>query len=411
MKDTNIGSKLWMGFCRIMALLVGLSVNFDFFTVGGVSIVSIIIVLYCSFVIIPFRVCADPNNGGRFSRLPLLYLLLLIILNIINTNEVNNSILPIGFLFCIILYCITLVHVERDIKVIGFFLCGLGLSGVIMSICFYLGIGVEYEGGRLQMFGSNSNNLGCLLCVSLAIILYKVIIKDCFKLKILRYIFTLCLLPIIGLIFFTASRTALIITVLIILLCFVEFIKNQKSQMTKILCLIVFVSGLYMIYKAIDDVAEYEVLYTRVVEMGEDDNMDYSSGRTSIWEYLIDVAIQHPFGVGQTGYSLIAKKVFGSTNIDGEASPHNVPLEIYLYTGIIGFAIMFCFFAKILKNAWIYFRNNNDLILIFIVSVFYVQMMFGQILVFRNAWICSAIIAGSSLHYYRRIRPLIPIRK
>ena len=396
----NIGTYV----CRIMALLLGILVNFDFFTIGGMSIVSLLILVYFVFVIISFRIGKISKLDKKFFLLPFLYLTLLILLNLLNSNYINNTVFPIGFIFCIILYYVTFVHVKNDPRTIDFFLSGFVLGGIGMSICFMLGIGVEFEGGRLEIFGSNSNNLGCLMCISLSIVLYRFVIKDCFKLKWLRLCFIIVLVPIIEVVLFSASRTALIITVTIILLCLFISIKKIKSKRARFMYLSVIVCGGYFIINNLVDFEEYETMYSRVVEMRENENANYSSGRTTIWDELLVEAIQHPLGLGQTGYTVIAQKLMSSTKIDGEASPHNVPLEVFLYTGILGFIIMLSFWIRIFIKALHYFRDKNDLTFILLITIFYIQMMFGQILLFRVAWITFGIIAGALLLQSKRIK-------
>lgn len=409
--NNNIGtSNLGIHFSRIMALLVGFLVNYDHFTIGGMSIVSLLILVYLVLVITSFEIGTFSRKDKKFF-LPFLYLALLIILNFINSNYLNNTIFPVSFIFCLILYYVTFVHVKNDPKVTDYFLGGFALGGIGMAVCFMLGIGIEFEGGRLEIFGSNSNNLGCLMCMSLSIILYKFFIKDHFKLQRFRFCLIIVLVPIIEVVLFSASRTAIIITALIILLCLIFSIKRTKSKIAKFMYLSAIVFGVYLIFNNWAVSKEYETFYLRVVEMREDENADYSSGRIDLWGELLEEAIQHPLGLGQTGYTVVAQKLMSSTKIDGEASPHNVPLEVFLYTGIVGFIIMLLFWIRIFNKARLYYKRNNDLTFILLVSVFYIQMMFGQILLFRNAWITFGIIAGSLLLQYRRLKNPVALDK
>ena len=386
----RVHSSFMIKVCRLIAFIVGIGINFDHFSIMGVSVVSLIIILYFIFIILTFGGSKIRTNERMFYWPPIAYLLLLVFLNIINSNDVSDSVFPVSFIFCLVLYYISIIHVKKDPNSIMSFLFGISVGGVLLTLFFNLGIGVEYESGRLFLFGSNPNNLGCLMCLSAAIILDVWIIKDYFKLKFLRYSFAVLLIPIIQVIFATASRTAFLALAIVIILAF--SITPTKRIITKVFYIFVLVAIIYFVYQSL---ADYETLYLRVVEMGETE--DYTSGREGRWQMLFNVALQNPLGMGQTGFAKIAKSIMSSSDIDGMASPHNVFLEVLLYTGFAGFIIMSYFWFHVIKKTWLFYKGNKDLLLVLLMSVLLVQMLLGQILIFRTAWIVFGIIAGINL--------------
>ena len=377
---------------RIMAFIVGLAINFDYFSIGGgLSIVSLIIVVYFFLVFSSFKTKVFMKNDYEYIWPPIIYLFLLIILNILNLNLVRSSILPVSFVFCLLLFFVVFLHVKKDSKAINYFVNGVAFGGVVMAICYTLGIGVEFElySNRLTMFGSNSNNLGCLMCITIAIVLYNYIIKDFFHIRSLRYLFVFLLIPMVLVIFATASRTAFLTLVLVVSLSFL--LVPTKKKVTKLLLICILALVAYVGYKSLED---YVTLYDRLFLMAERE--DYSSGRDERWGQLFSIAIQNPFGLGQTGYAEVAKPLYGSPEIDGQASPHNVFLEVALYTGFLGLFLMSFFWFNLFKKAWRYIKEYKDLLFFLIMVVFFTQMLFGQILIFRVAWLFFGIIAGST---------------
>lgn len=397
---TQVNTNSQIRLNRIMAFIVGFAVNFDYFSfAGGLSIVSLIIICYFFFVLSSFKVKTINKADYKFIWPPIIYLFILMVLNVFNLNSVNSSIVPISFVFCLLLFFVVFIHVKNDSKSVVYITNGVALGGIAMTICFNLGVGVEYESNRLTMFGGNPNNLGCFMCVTAVIVLYSYILKDSFHLRAIRFLFIPLLLPIFQVVFATASRTAFLTLALVILLSFL-FVPVKK-KITKVLLIIVFAIIVYISYKSLED---YETLYARLFLLAEGE--DISSGREGRWEQLLLIAKQNPFGIGQTGYSEVAQRLFSSADIEGYASPHNVLIEVLLYTGFGGLFLMSFFWFHIFNRTRQYLKENNDLLLLLIMVVFLIQMLFGQILIFRTAWLFWGVIAGSTIsgtRLYKRL--------
>ena len=101
----------------------------------------------------------------------------------------------------------------------------------------------------------------------------------------------------------------------------------------------------------------------------------HSSGRTSeIWPFTIDKVMNSPIiGYGINTYKLLATQVPASHH----KGVHNLPLELLLYTGIIGFTIFSYLIWLTLKES---FTKNKILYCILFVS-FLILMQFDGSLI------------------------------
>lgn len=389
-------TKTKLVFSRWLVFLVSVGVQFDLFKVGGLSLVSAVIILY-------FINCISflQKSNGYFQKyrkfiFPLvLFIILLTIMNIININYYSSRFIPTSILIGIVLFIFSLAHVSEDPKAANFIIAGILFGGLLMSVFFMLGIGLELDvedGNRLTMFGLNSNNLGCLMCISVAIVLSEVIIKDMLNLKILRYVFVLIIILFVSFIFATASRTAFGCLMFIIATVFLwsPFVGRKRTRLFFVVLLLI---GLYYGYRYF---LESDLLYNRILLSIEEAD---SSGRQSIWRRLWPLVLEHPLGIGETGYTLYAKENFNTTAIASKASPHNVLLEVLIYTGFIGLLLYLSFWFKMISTSLKKARFERNILPLLLIEVFTIQMFFGQLLNFRIAWLSFAIIAVSSIEY------------
>ena len=383
-------------FSRWLAFLVSVGVQFDFFKIGRLSLVTAVIILYIinciSFI---------QKSNGYFQKyrkfiLPIAsFIVLLTVLNIININVYGSKFIPTSILIGVVLFVFSLAHISEDPKVANFITAGILFGGILMSVFFMLGIGMELDaddGNRLTMFGVNSNNLGCLMCLSVAILLSEVIMKDMFNLKVFRYVFVLLMTLFVGFIFATASRTAFVCLVLIIATIFLlsPFVGRKRTRLFFVVLLLI---GLYYGYRYF---LESDLLYNRILLSIEEED---SSGRQAIWRRLWLLVLEHPMGIGETGYTLYVKEHFNTTAIASNASPHNVLLEVLIYTGFIGLFLYLSFWFKMLSTAIKKARLEKNILPLLFMEVFTVQMFLGQLLNFRIAWLSFAVVAVSSIGY------------
>lgn len=110
-----------------------------------------------------------------------------------------------------------------------------------------------------------------------------------------------------------------------------------------------------------------------------------TSNRDLIWDALLVYFTDNfLFGIGRTGF----------VSIVGEMSPHNVLLEIFIYTGFVG-VIIFCFFYFfIIRKAFQRIKfENNALPFILLIPISFLFFS-GQIFDKKIVWVILSYIAG-----------------
>lgn len=336
--------------------------------------------------------------------LPFVWIVLLTIVNGFYYNPLYGvPIVNTTIIMCFVLYVFMLVHLKQDISAANYLLYGFVFGNIIMSFLFLAGIGVEIDptSMRLQMFGSNSNQLGVYMSYSIIVIVNDWILRDTLKLLAFRWGLILLLIPQGVLLLATASRTAFLIVVLA-LICIVLLYKT-KRLFVKILFII---AGCWLIMFGYSSIMGGDsTLATRMETTTDENNL---SGRDSIWDALFPYVSKHPlFGVGQTGYVEVSMEALSETKITDSGatygfSPHNVLLEILLYTGIVGLVIMLLFWGKIgLTALKIYINSTNTTLLLCLIPVMGC-IVSGQILGDKVAWMLYACIAA---YVFRTKRP------
>ena len=309
---------------------VGLNIDSSSFTIGSfhlspVTLVLVLYVLSCIKYLNQFTILCKKYR--KVVTYVFLWFVLLILINLININEISRRVVPIDILFCIILFFVSLNHLDQDESAHKYLLAGFVSGGLLSALLYYFGIGVEYDVtmGRLFFFGMNPNNVGCMICLSFVIILYNYIIKGKYSF-IVKLVFLFLLIPCLLMIFATASRTAFLALIISIITIVIYSNRGLKTG-RKLVVWLVLIIGLYFAYRLF---LSSEVLYSRIVRSTEENDV---SGRDGIWQRLIKVFFAHPFGMGQTGYTKYVFLTTQSTAIGGAESPHNVFLEVALYTG------------------------------------------------------------------------------
>lgn len=328
---------------------------------------------------------------------PLVFWVLLTFMNAFYSDPMNNiPIINSTVFMCYLLYLFFIVHFENDKDAYKYALNGFVVGNIIMSVLFLLGIGVEFdvESERLSMFGSNENQLGIYMDIATIIIISMWIMDDAFHLKKWRYLLFLLLFPMLSLIVATASRTALLIVVIALLIS----ILTRKSSSIFYKFLFVVVGCVALIYGYHVLIPEDSVMAERMELTVEDGN---TSGRTDIVEQLIPYAWEHPFfGVGQTGYVEIAILALSKVSVIGGVtygySPHNVLVEILLYTGLFGLFAMLIFWTGVFKCAYSFYKRNDSALFILLLIPIAACIFSGQILGDKFAWLIYAVIIFGS---------------
>lgn len=126
----------------------------------------------------------------------------------------------------------------------------------------------------------------------------------------------------------------------------------------------------------------------------EADEGDFSE-RKEIWAKIYPMINDSPIsGMGSTGYNeSISKYYYGLFK-----SPHNVFLEILVYTGIIGFLFFNIFLIYVFIFSYKYFNRYGELLPILLLMPVIGLMLSGQILNVKVIYVIFAYALSRKLY-------------
>jgi O-antigen ligase len=314
-------------------------------------------------------------------------------ISFLNVNQYSYYIFDFTLFLNIILFLFIINH-EREVpNIIERGLISFAIGSIILTILYFLGYGITYFGGRVSIFGDNENSIGLRLCISITILLYNIIYNP-FSLKFLRYFFLFSIPFLIIFMFTTGSRTASICFILIFIV-WIVFLKSIKSRY-KIYLISLFSLLIYYIFTYFFNIGS--IAFIRIYRTI--DKFDLA-GRDRIWKEVIKIISENPLtGIGETGYLMQSTKVFGKYN-----SPHNVFLEILSFGGIIGLTLYLLFIFKIsFGTLKFYFKSNNILPILLLVSVFS-MLMVSHALYSKISWVILAYCSKGYFEYMNSKNP------
>lgn len=334
----------------VFACLFFASLNFEVFSpiVPDFSVAKMAALLYIgSSLLTPKKLFSTRNI-----RLPLysvFAMFFLMVLSSIIHMQSNKSIFSTTLFLNIIMFWLLLNHQRRDSRVFHQGLLWFSISSFVVGLSYFFNIGVTVgEDLRVVVFGENANGLGVKMSVG-ALFLLNYCLNHTRKKLLYRPWLLVMAIPMLSLLFATASRVALLVfafgVVLFVLL------RQTKRTYTKFLWLFV---GLIAIYYGYQVVLQQEVLMTRMEKTIDEGSV---SGRDYIWSKYMDLIKEHPvLGVGFTGADQYAFEVFGQAK-----SPHNVLIEVALYSGVLGLACFLVFLFCLFRDAWLYRKRLHNL--------------------------------------------------
>lgn len=397
-----------MNLRQVLVFLVGLSMPFNNLAVNifGRNVSAGLFASAFYFIaMIPYlkKVFVVGRYHGHFIWNIFIYCVLLTIVNIANSAGYNTPVFSSSLLMCYLLFLLLLVHSMLDCKALSICLYGVGFGGILMSFFHFLGIGVSFNTDlRLVMFGENSNELGIYMALSSIVILNDFILNDDLNLGKKRFCFILFFIPIILLLFATGSRTAFAIFILSVFVIILFY--PLKSLFTKFVFIALGFGVLVYVFCQLESTDA--IIIQRLMATVEDGNV---SGRDQISESLLPYICESPiWGYGQTGYVDISKKALSKFSlISGIAygfSPHNVILEVLLYTGCLGLGLWLLFWFKILWRSWLMFYRERVVMSILLCIPILACILSGQLLTSKWAYILYAYILSESLYFKTRIK-------
>jgi len=278
----------------------------------------------------------------------------------------------------IILFLILINHGRMRPEVLEKGMLSLAFGSITLVLLYNLGLGIEYDEGRVILYGDNPNIIGIRMCIAITI-LFITVVQNKLELGKIRYLLLIPIPVMFQLLAETASRKALIV----FLLCFIVGVMlfKTKKHWTKI---IILASGIIGFLIILQNIIQYDILMFRILKTYESRDL---SGRYEIYTSIIPVIQQHPiFGIGITGYF----------SLFGIRSPHNVFLEVLIYTGIIGMTLYLTFLFGILKKAYRVLITTSYLLPVLLLIPILGLMASGQILHQKLGWTVFAYIISSS---------------
>jgi O-antigen ligase len=280
----------------------------------------------------------------------------------------------IAILLNIVLLWAFIRHNTLDPKALyrGILAASIATSFTGIAVLADYGVGVDAD-SRVTLFGENTNIFGTRLAIASAVLLC--VALETGNLRISTYISACALSAVCAISTLkTGSRVSALSVGVSLLVVFTSW-----KSLTPRKLLIMFILGL----TAIQTLAYLED--TSAIRRWQRTFTDgHLSGRDLIWEDLTQHLMDNPiFGSGLS----VLKSRFGSFT-----SPHNVPLEVYLTTGVIGLSLFFYFLFCVYSSALKAERNFNWKLPLVLSIPLTGQLLSGQVIDSKILYLLQAYI-------------------
>lgn len=356
------------------------SLNFEMFSpiIENFSVAKMTAYLYIAVMLLQPRHLFSTKNISRPLGYAFTMFFLMVISSIVHIHE-NTTIFDTSIFFNIIMFWILLNHSRRDERVFQEGLLWFSMTSFLIGVFYFFGIGVTVSQDlRIVVFGENANTLGLKMGVG-ALFLMNYCLSHSSEKLIYRPWLLVLVLPMLLLLFATASRVALLVLVSGVVL-FILFRTNTRKKGQKIIWILLGVIILYVGYRYL---LQQEVLISRMDDSIENRNL---AGRDYIWQTYMKVIYQNPIlGVGFTGADRYSISIFGVVR-----SPHNVLIEVALYSGILGLIWFIAFLIDYYKCAWQYRKRLNYLGPLMTSMASVGMVLSGQALDVKLFWVLAA---------------------
>ncbi|AYN68446.1 O-antigen ligase domain-containing protein [Euzebyella marina] len=282
----------------------------------------------------------------------------------------------------IILMTLMVSHFYEDSTLVDKALNAYVVSISLLYFLFLIGIGSDFKGGRLLLFGENPNSIGVKVVIAFLICVSRLITEKFDWKKLLLY--SVAIISCLNLIILSGSRGALV-SVFISLALLVLFMRiNILKKMIFFLIGISFsVLFMTMIMKS-NPVFKERIL--RTIESGD-------TGRSDLWQSsLLIIEDNLFFGVGLAG-ALPEMLRYTGRLID----PHNVFLYVLMTTGVFGLLFYLIFILRLSKNLYQKFRQNGEVVYMVMLAVVVFNMgKTGGAISKIFFWFFFAVLIGST---------------
>ena len=387
------------------------SINYENFNpTGYFSLSKLAGIIYVISAILSTRIFLSLNRKQLYFYWPILiFVVYLTLISLINFNDFSNRFVDIALIQNLLIFMVVINHIRKDYLVLEKGMLALAIGSVTVSILLFLGIGLtempQDVGGlivRKTFFNAGANELALKLSTGLIIII-SVLLENTFNLKKWTRFFLALSIPFLIInIFGTASRTAFLILPVcgLIWLAF-KIISSDKKFLSLIFGLLILsILITPLIYLGLQ-FEEFELLAARLQDTGGvGDNSE--TGRITLWIGFFSLIFENPiFGNGYSGFDLITFDYFGFIE-----SPHNVFLEVFLYTGLIGFSIYTLFISRIFLASYKLFKYRNRILPTILIPIALAFIFILQGLNEKICWLILAYIIGTYMYSFNKFKDL-----
>ncbi len=368
---------------RVTLYIYFFSLNFGVFNLYGLgSTARLTGILYLVSILPTLPLFFKTSFIKPYLKAIFLFWITLTLISFIYSNQYSRVFFDTTILLNIILFWVLVNHERKDTLVLLKGMLSFSIGSVVLTLLYNAGIGIEYQGGRVSIFGDNSNGIAVRLSIAIITLIY-LTIHDIFNLKLWRLFFLLPLPVMLLFMIETGSRKAFIGFIAAFIIGTILF-RSRKHWYKSILLIASGAISLY-IYQL---VLQSQTLYRRFLMTLEEGSL---GGREDIWSTIIPLIQDNLlFGVGKTGYHEFSVAKFGSL-----MSPHNVLIEVLVYTGLIGFCMYFYLLLKTMWQAWLAYYKNDFLLPFLLLIPSWGLILGGQALGGKMIWAILAIAVGT----------------
>ncbi len=354
------------------------SINFQeakIFNLESLSIPKISAIFYflSIFPNVNYFLKIHKNNKSIFAIIS--FYAILIISNILNITTSSYSIFDTSMLINIIAFWIITNHFGIDKYISEKAMLSFSLGSILLSVFYLFNIGITIsEDSRISLFGDNENFVGVKMSISIILILF-IVLQNNLKINKLRFLLLVPIPIMFKLLIETGSRVS-IISLLFMIILAIYYLKFNNYLVKIILLIFVVIS----IFIAFQFVLQNQLLLVRLYSSVENNDI---GGREVIFLEIWNKVKYYPiFGIGQTGYS----ENFGS------GSPHNVFLEIFSYTGIVGLFLYLYFLYTIFFISRMILIKTNKIVPFLLMIPISGLLLSGQLLTLKLGWVIFSYI-------------------
>ena len=385
------------------------SINYENFNpTGYFSLSKLAGIIYVISAILSTRIFLSLNRKQLYFYWPILiFVVYLTLISLINFNDFSNRFVDIALIQNLLIFMVLINHVRKDCLVLEKGMLALAIGSVSVSILLFLGIGVtempEDMFGlivRKTFFNAGPNELAIKLSAGIVVIV-SILFENTLKLnKFIRYFLFLCIPLMIMSIFNTASRTAFLILPACGLAWFGFKLLTSKNKLYALIFgLFVLALAFIPIFYVVTQLEDFQLLAARLQDTGGvADTSDV--GRLTLWLGFSSLIFENPiFGNGYSGFDLITFDYFGFIE-----SPHNVFLEVLMYTGLFGLLFYLIFLSRIFLASYKLFKNRNRLLPTILIPIALAFIFILQGLNEKVCWLILAYIIGTYMYSFNKFK-------